>query len=258
MNEEMKKQKSQLTANLIANLFVCGIGVLLVLLFAFVVYPYLSGFLFGLVFFILGIITLFVVGMIVIGIKSTIKDPVADELRGKRAVTAILQILVTVIAVLLSAFIVIKSPVCRTGYISGDHSDQKCFHCSQPADGGTLNNKKGKPEMYFCKKHFQEGQNRLEKSKGSDSDTERDSYGNETYDAYWDAKTEVENRLKAPSTAEFCKGYEADVTRNGSTWTVSGWVDAQNSFGATIRSDFSVKITYTARDVYTVDYCHID
>lgn len=53
----------------------------------------------------------------------------------------------------------------------------------------------------------------------------------------------VRQNLKSPSTAKFCKYTEASCTYNASTnyWTVTGWVDAQNSFGATIRQNFTAK-----------------
>lgn len=46
----------------------------------------------------------------------------------------------------------------------------------------------------------------------------------------------VPDYLKAPSTAEFSA---VTVSSDGSRYTVRGKVDAQNSFGAQIRSDFS-------------------
>lgn len=46
----------------------------------------------------------------------------------------------------------------------------------------------------------------------------------------------VERRLKAPDGADF-SAWSA-VPGPGSTWTVSGTVDAENSFGAKIRSSF--------------------
>lgn len=86
---------------------------------------------------------------------------------------------------------------------------------------------------------------------------DRDNYGNSNSRAFIDAKYEVEKQLKAPSTAKFCKEYEAQIIRNGNTWSVEGWVDAQNSFGATLRNEFVVKITYTAKDTYYIEYCEM-
>ncbi|WP_300265884.1 hypothetical protein [Microbacterium sp.] len=48
---------------------------------------------------------------------------------------------------------------------------------------------------------------------------------------------EIEEKLKAPSTAEF------DSTATGSgTWTVVGTVDAENSFGAKLRSSYQCTV----------------
>lgn len=56
------------------------------------------------------------------------------------------------------------------------------------------------------------------------------------------AESAVKTILKAPSTAEFCKYREAVVTAVNNTYTVSGWVDAQNSFGAMLRNTFVVQL----------------
>ena len=58
------------------------------------------------------------------------------------------------------------------------------------------------------------------------------------------AQEDVENNLKAPTTAEFPgEVLEADqwnVSRDGTTYVITSYVDAQNSFGAMIRSNFQV------------------
>lgn len=54
----------------------------------------------------------------------------------------------------------------------------------------------------------------------------------------------VENQLKAPSTAEFTDGTE--VATDVNAWTVTGTVDAQNSFGAMLRSTWSCDIRWDA------------
>lgn len=59
------------------------------------------------------------------------------------------------------------------------------------------------------------------------------------------AQNIVEDYLKSPSTAKFCTFKDATVTYLGDDkYKVRGYVDAQNSFGATIREYFTV--TYTA------------
>lgn len=53
-------------------------------------------------------------------------------------------------------------------------------------------------------------------------------------------ETWVEDQLKAPATADFTDG---SVTADGaSSWTVTGAVDAENSFGALVRSDWTCDI----------------
>ena len=52
----------------------------------------------------------------------------------------------------------------------------------------------------------------------------------------------VEERLKAPSTAEFTDGTTTGTAAEG--WTVTGSVDSENSFGAMIRNDWSCEVRY--------------
>lgn len=67
-------------------------------------------------------------------------------------------------------------------------------------------------------------------------------------------KTEVEKKLKAPSTAEFSN---LEVKINNDTWTITGYVDSQNSFGAMIRNSFTVTIRdegYPYYDVISIEF----
>lgn len=51
--------------------------------------------------------------------------------------------------------------------------------------------------------------------------------------------------LKSPSTAEFSNyGQEAIIQLNDSTWIVDGYVDSENGFGASVRSQFVCLVTY--------------
>lgn len=72
------------------------------------------------------------------------------------------------------------------------------------------------------------------------------------FDAYCAAKNEVERYLKAPSTAKF-QPYSAYLVApiDDNTYTVRGYVDAQNTFGAMIRSNFIVKIRGSGSRWYT-------
>jgi hypothetical protein len=55
----------------------------------------------------------------------------------------------------------------------------------------------------------------------------------------------VEDKLKAPSTADFSN---ESVSGSGTSWNVAGLVDSQNSFGAKIRSSYTCSLTYSPSD----------
>lgn len=59
----------------------------------------------------------------------------------------------------------------------------------------------------------------------------------------------VEERLKAPSTVEYPSPY-TEYTRSvgGGTFEVDAYVDAENSFGAMIRTDFLCTVDYRGDD----------
>ena len=59
---------------------------------------------------------------------------------------------------------------------------------------------------------------------------------------YYYSQQLVKEQLKSPKSAEFPRYSEKFVTRNGDTVTVSAYVDAQNSFGATIRENYIATI----------------
>lgn len=51
-------------------------------------------------------------------------------------------------------------------------------------------------------------------------------------------------RLKSPAGADF-PADERKASGSGSQWTVTGAVDAQNSFGATIRNRYNCRVEFT-------------
>ena len=85
----------------------------------------------------------------------------------------------------------------------------------------------------------------------------KDSYGHDKFDAFVIAENAVKKKLKSPSTAQFCTTTEATIGRNGNTWTVKGWVDAQNGYGATVRANFVVTFTFASKDTYSVALCTV-
>lgn len=69
---------------------------------------------------------------------------------------------------------------------------------------------------------------------------------NNESDAWICAKHIVEEELKSPSTADFCSYPDASITDMGDDrYKIEGYVDAENSFGAEIRTDFTVTLTLT-------------
>ena len=72
----------------------------------------------------------------------------------------------------------------------------------------------------------------------------------------WTAALDVVTRnLKAPSTAKFPFSYHnEDIKKIGSSsYVVNSYVDAENSFGAKIRSFFTVKVKKTGANSYIVE-----
>ena len=55
------------------------------------------------------------------------------------------------------------------------------------------------------------------------------------------AKTIVKDNLKTPSTADFCGLSECTMQRYGDLYAATGYVDAENGFGAMIRSKWVVQ-----------------
>ncbi len=57
------------------------------------------------------------------------------------------------------------------------------------------------------------------------------------------AKESVKNNLKSPSSADFPLLYdEVSIRKSGRTYIVESWVEADNSFGAHIKNEFTVTI----------------
>lgn len=66
------------------------------------------------------------------------------------------------------------------------------------------------------------------------------------YDACYMAQKFVKEQLKAPSTAHFapCRAPDTTVKQIGGAWQVRSYVDAENSFSAQLRNNFSAKLVY--------------
>ena len=59
--------------------------------------------------------------------------------------------------------------------------------------------------------------------------------------------------LKAPATAKFCDLSEMTAIKTNDIYTVSGYVDSQNSYGAMIRTPFMLRVTKGAEGWKSVD-----
>ena len=64
----------------------------------------------------------------------------------------------------------------------------------------------------------------------------------------------VEERLKAPGTADFQPGYQATVHRlHGQKYQIKSWVDAQNGFGAKHRNHFIGEVEQTSKGYWQLN-----
>ena len=69
----------------------------------------------------------------------------------------------------------------------------------------------------------------------------------------------IEKRLKAPASADFPWFSETYVTKlGGAKYRVDSYVDAQNSFGAQIRQDFSCTVKWTGGTRWQLENISID
>lgn len=67
----------------------------------------------------------------------------------------------------------------------------------------------------------------------------------------------VTDQLKAPSSAQWSSLPETTVSKNGYTFRVLGWVDAQNNFGAQVRSNYNCLTTYSSNGDWKLDDLNI-
>lgn len=116
---------------------------------------------------------------------------------------------------------------------------------------------------YYCDEHKEYAERKYNQARGISESGKKsssklsDHYDHDRADAITIAEKTVKSQLKSPSTAKFCSMSSYTVSCSGNTWTVSGYVDAQNSFGASIRNNFTVKFTFSSSSKYTIDSCVI-
>lgn len=97
---------------------------------------------------------------------------------------------------------------------------------------------------YYCDECWETyGQDYFDRLAEKDS---KNSNSDEARNAKVCAVKAVEDSLKSPSTADFCSYNDMTATNlGGDKWKVTGYVDAQNSFEATLRENWTVTLTLT-------------
>ncbi len=211
---------------------------------------------------ILALVGVIVFLLLISMVKATCQENIAETLKKFKRIFVCSQITLLVICVAGSVLCaVLPFLVIKTEFVAGDFSQtENCSVCIiEPADGGKAIFRKGMSKndeetYYYCVEHFI----RIQELVNEDNNGKKDT-GNsvDESDAWYAAKETVKDNLKAPSTAKFCSMSSATITHVGKTWTIKGYVDAENSFGAKIRNNFTVVITFTSDTKYTIDSCII-
>lgn len=80
---------------------------------------------------------------------------------------------------------------------------------------------------------------------------------NEKTEAWVLAKHEVESQLKSPTSAKFPSSSEAEIMDLGDMCIVTSYVDAENSFGAMMRNNFSVTFKKDSKGNYITESVYI-
>lgn len=83
-----------------------------------------------------------------------------------------------------------------------------------------------------------------------DEDRGRSTTDVGSFEAEYACNDFARDRLKSPSTAHFNEDTSSNV---GNRWTVSGSVDSENSFGASLRSTFTCTMTISGDTWRLVD-----
>jgi hypothetical protein len=77
-------------------------------------------------------------------------------------------------------------------------------------------------------------------------------YSPDKFDAYATAKSFVEKELKAPRTAKFPMTSDIQIYQSANEWTIIGYVDSQNGFGALVRTQYKIEMSYDSdTDMWT-------
>ena len=235
-----------------ALLIVSALFIALSAVFFLLINPNVNNDILSIIFTILYIlISLFLLLMGLIGIKEIIQSRADEDKIAKKCTAAIMiAIFVFDIIIAIGSF-ALSNYINSVGYRSGDYSEYTCADCDKPADGGKW---KGdgqlSEDVYYCEEHFEKNKKQFEEFQ-----RKYDSYGYDSEEIKYIAKKAVLDKLKAPSTAKFSPSSETTIKQSDNEWIVEGWVESENSFGATIRNSYEVKITVIGEERHTVNYC---
>lgn len=94
---------------------------------------------------------------------------------------------------------------------------------------------------------------------GCSGPSEPPAKGSLIFGAHYVAQEFIKDTLKAPGTAKFSSFSESRVTYDASddSYFVRGWVDAQNSFGATLRSNYICTVRNTEGETWKSRNCSL-
>lgn len=87
-------------------------------------------------------------------------------------------------------------------------------------------------------------------SKSSSKDYKRE--------AYVMSQEFIQKQLKAPSTAKFPSYYEIEVTQTDNRYKVEAYVDSENIFGATLRTNYCMILERKDNESWTKISCDIE
>lgn len=201
---------------------------------------------------IIGIGVGFVSFCIIMAIGSSYSNPFAKLSYRAERLLKLTPLLIGAIAMVISIIVVGKAY--GQSLSKGDYSSKKCTICDRSAEWKLY---QYKTDKYYCDVHYELA---VKQYKGEYLDYKQleDNYGHDNYDAITIAEKVVKEKLKSPSSAKFSGISETHVSLTDNTWSISGWVDASNSYGAIVRSSYVVTITFSTSSHYTVDYCNVN
>lgn len=96
---------------------------------------------------------------------------------------------------------------------------------------------------YMCNKNYTNriSNNKISSTCSNSNNTSKSKYSKAEIITI--AKYHVKNKLKSPSSAKFCPQNEITINYLSDSIIIAGYVDAENGFGAKVRTTFRVTLT---------------